>query len=121
MISLSDRLTPWEVIEKRLSAAADGDFCIAIYNPSSKGRPDYLKRACEILLRKVCPERMCGYVRNIGREGTEYKICTLEQLKDEQVDMFTTVFIGNSQSHVVKGKLVTGRNYHINTHVQKEN
>ena len=54
-----------------------------------------LKRACEILLRKVCPERMCGYVRNIGREGTEYKICTLEQLKDEQVDMFTTVFIGN--------------------------
>ena len=102
-------------------AAADGDFCIAIYNPSSKGRPDYLKRACEILLRKVCPERMCGYVRNIGREGTEYKICTLEQLKDEQVDMFTTVFIGNSQSHVVKGKLVTGRNYHINTHMQKEN
>lgn len=53
VISLSDRLTPWEIIEKRLSAAADGDFCIAIYNPSSKGRPDYLKRACEILLRKV--------------------------------------------------------------------
>lgn len=121
VISLSDRLTPWEVIEKRLSAAADGDFCIAIYNPSSKGRPDYLKRACEILLRKADPERMCGYVRNIGREGTEYKICTLGQLKDEQVDMFTTVFIGNSQSHVVKGKLVTGRNYHINTHMQKEN
>lgn len=120
VISLSDRLTPWEIIEKRLSAAANGDFCIAIYNPSSKGRPDYLKRACEILLRKVCPERMCGYVRNIGREGTEYKICTLEQLKGEQVDMFTTVFIGNSQSHVVKGKLVTGRNYHINTHMQKE-
>ena len=68
-----------------------------------------------------CGERMCGYVRNIGREGTEYKICTLEQLKDEQVDMFTTVFIGNSQSHVVKGKLVTGRNYHINTQMQKEN
>ena len=120
-IRLNHRCTPWEVIEKRLLAAADGDFCIAIYNPSSKGRPDYLKRACEILLRKVQQDRMCGYVRNIGREGTAYKICTLEQLKDEQVDMFTTVFIGNSQSHVVKGKLVTGRNYHINTHMQKEN
>ena len=113
VISLSDRLTPWEVIEKRLLTAAEGDFCIAIYNPSSKGRPDYLKRACEILLRKVEPDRKCGYVRNIGREGTTYKICELGTLKDEQVDMFTTVFIGNSQSHVIKGKLVTGRDYHI--------
>ena len=113
VISLSDRLTPWSVIEKRLLAAADGDFCIAIYNPSSKGRPDYLKRACEILLKKVEPDRKCGYVRNIAREGTATKLCTLEQLKDEQVDMFTTVFIGNSQSRVIKGKLVTSRGYHL--------
>ena len=121
LISLSDLLTPWEKIEKRLLLASEADFVIVLYNPSSHKRHDYLKKACEILLRYKRGETVCGYVRNIGREGTEYKICTLEQLKDEQVDMFTTVFIGNSQSHVVKGKLVTGRNYHINTHVQKEN
>ena len=113
VISLSDRLTPWEVIEKRLTAAAQGDFCMAIYNPSSKGRPDYLKRACEILLRTLKPDQPCGWARNIAREGTQTKICTLEELKEEQVDMFTTVFIGNSQSNVIDGKLVTGRGYRI--------
>ena len=113
VISLSDRLTPWEVIEKRLAAAAQGDFCIAIYNPSSKGRPDHLKRACEILLRDLRPDQPCGYVRNIAREGTQIKLCTLKELKDERVDMFTTVFIGNSQSRIIEGKLVTGRGYRI--------
>ena len=113
VISLSDRLTPWEVIEKRLMAAAQGDFCMAIYNPSSKGRPDYLKRACEILLRTLKPGQPCGWTRNIAREGTQTKICTLEELKEEQVDMFTTVFIGNSQSRIIDGKLVTGRGYRI--------
>ena len=113
VISLSDLLTPWEIIEKRLIKAAEGDFCIAIYNPSSNGRPDYLKKACEILLRILPPERSCGYVRNIGRDGTEKKVCTLSELKDEQVDMFVTVFIGNSKTMIQNDMLVTPRGYDI--------
>lgn len=69
VISLSDRLTPWETIENRLRCAAEGNFAIAIYNPASHGRPDHLKRACDILLRVLPEERLCGIVRNIGREG----------------------------------------------------
>lgn len=113
LISLSDALTPWEVIEKRLLAAAEGDFCIALYNPSSRKRPDYLKRACEILLRKLPPTRICGYVKAIGREGTEEKVCTLDALADERVDMFTTVFIGNSTTIARNGKMITPRGYQI--------
>ena len=111
VISLSDLLTPWEKIEKRLKAAAEGDFAIALYNPSSHKRKDYLKRACEILLSIKDKETRCGYVKNIGREGLSVKYCTLEELKDEEVDMFTTVFIGNSQSRMIGGKLVTPRGY----------
>lgn len=113
VISLSDLLTPWELIEKRLIKAAEGDFCIAIYNPSSKKRSDYLKRACEIL-RTVLPEdTSCGYVRNIGRDGEEKKTCTLNQLADENVDMFVTVFIGNSKTKITGDMLVTPRGYDI--------
>jgi precorrin-3B C17-methyltransferase len=111
VISLSDLLTPWERIEKRLKAAADGDFCIALYNPSSHKRADYLKKACEILMGKISPDTACGYVKNIGREGTVSKVCTLAELADEQVDMFTTVFIGNSMTRVVNGRLITPRGY----------
>ena len=111
IISLSDLLTPWERIEKRLRAAAEGDFCIAIYNPSSHKRVDYLKKACEILMEKISPDTACGYVRNIGREGTVSKVCTLAELSDEQVDMFTTVFIGNSMTRTVNGRLITPRGY----------
>ena len=113
VISLSDLLTPWEVIEKRLTKAAEGDFCIAIYNPSSRNRSGYLKKACEILLKIKSPETSCGYVRNIGREGTERKVCTLAQLADEEVDMFVTVFIGNSKTVISKELLVTPRGYEI--------
>ncbi len=113
VISLSDLLTPWEVIEKRLIKAAEGDFCMAIYNPSSKKRSDYLKRACEILLTALSPDTSCGYVRNIGREGVEKKLCTLSELSDENVDMFTTVFIGNSKTKITDGMLVTPRGYDI--------
>lgn len=112
-ISLSDLLTPWEVIEKRLLAAAEGDFVITIYNPSSHKRQDYLKRACEILMRKLPKDRVCGYVKNIGREGMERKVLTLRELLEEQVDMFTTVFVGNSQTQVIDGKMVTPRGYEI--------
>ncbi len=113
VISLSDLLTPWELIGKRLRAAAEGDFAIAIYNPSSRKRHDYLMKACDILLESVEPERACGYVRSIGREGEEYHTCTLKELRDTQVDMFTTVFIGNSQSRIIDGKLVTPRGYKL--------
>lgn len=112
-ISLSDLLTPWEVIEKRLLAAAEGDFVIAVYNPSSHKRPDYLKRACEILMQKLPKDRVCGYVKNIGREGTEKKVLTLQELSGEQADMFTTVFVGNPQTQVIDGKMVTPRGYQI--------
>lgn len=114
VISLSDLLTPWGVIEKRLKAAADGDFCIAIYNPSSRKRSDYLQKACDILMDSgVEEQRACGYVRNIGREGTNTFTCTISQLRDEKVDMFTTVFIGNSQSRITNGKLITKRGYNL--------
>lgn len=113
VISLSDLLTPWEKIEKRLLAAAGGDFAIAIYNPSSHKRKDYLKKACDILLRVIEEERPCGYVENIGREETKAVTCTLRELRDTQVNMFTTVFIGNSDTELIHGKLVTKRGYHI--------
>lgn len=113
VISLSDLLTPWELIEKRLRAAAEGDFAIAIYNPSSKKRRDYLRKACGILLETIEAERPCGYVRSIGRDGEEYRICTLAELRDAEADMFTTVFIGNSQSRITGGRLITPRGYRL--------
>lgn len=112
-ISLSDLLTPWEVIEKRLRMASAGDFVITLYNPSSHKREDYLKRACEILLENLSGDTACGYVKNIGRDGEEAWIGTLLELKDEKVDMFTTCFIGNSQTFIKDGKLITPRGYKI--------
>lgn len=114
VISLSDLLTPWELIEKRLIAAAEGDFAMAIYNPSSHKRADYLARACRILMEHgVEPERACGYVENIGRKGCHSVTCTMSELAEAKVNMFTTVFIGNSQSEIVENKLVTKRGYRI--------
>lgn len=113
LISLSDLMTPWEVIEKRLEAAAMGDFAIALYNPSSHKRADYLMKACDILLRKQSPDTLCGYVKNIGREGTETHICKLSELRGARVDMFTTVFIGNSRTYEQNGRLITPRGYKI--------
>lgn len=111
VISLSDLMTPWELIEKRLRAAAEGDFCMAIYNPSSNHRKDYLEKACDVLLEKVEGTRPCGFVENIGREGTTYTITTLAELRNTPVNMFTTVFIGNSRTKVIGGKLATPRGY----------
>lgn len=112
VISLSDLLTPIELIHKRIRMAAMGDFCIAIYNPSSTKRADYLKTVCEILLETIESDRPCGYVENIGRENEQYTICTLGELKDKNVNMFTTVFVGNSMTKVIGNKLVTPRGYH---------
>lgn len=113
VISLSDLLTPWEKIEKRLNAAAEGDFVIVLYNPSSHKRKDYLMRACDILLRSIDEERICGYVENIGRDGTKVEICTLKELREREVNMFTTVFIGSSGTEIINGKLITKRGYQI--------
>ena len=111
-ISLSDLLTPWEKIEQRLSAAAQADFVISLYNPSSHKRPDYLQRACDILLAAgKSPQTICGTVRNIGREGEEANVMTLAELRDTPVDMFTCVFIGNSQTKEIDGLMVTPRGY----------
>lgn len=111
VISLSDLLTPWEKIEARLLAAASADFAVAIYNPSSKKRADYLKRACELLLRYKKEDTVCGIVSQIGREGQQFQVMTLKELRDTQVDMFTTVFIGNAQTQEIGGHMVTPRGY----------
>ncbi len=114
LISLSDLLTPWEKIEKRLDCASQADFCIAIYNPRSHKRQDYLKKACEIMLKNQSGDIPCGIVHNIGREGESYELTTLKELGDnENVDMFSTVIIGNSQSKVINGRIVTPRGYHL--------
>lgn len=113
VISLSDLLTPWPLIEKRLECAAMGDFCVAIYNPSSKKRSDYLQKACDIMMQHKSPETVCGYVQNIGREGESFKVMTLKELRDAKVDMFTTVFVGNAQTKMVGGRMVTPRGYRL--------
>lgn len=111
VISLSDRLTDWQLILRRLEAAAGADLSIVLYNPASKGRPEHLKRAVETL-RKILPEeRVCAVVRNIGREGEHARVLTLKELEQADVDMFCTVFIGNSQTRVIEGKMVTPRGY----------
>ena len=111
LISLSDLLTPWEKIESRLLHAAEADFVICLYNPSSRKRHDYLQKACDLMLRYKAEDTVCGLVGNIGREGEHSQILTLKELRDTQVDMFTTVFIGNSQTRNLNGKMVTPRGY----------
>ena len=111
VVSLSDLLTPWDVIEKRLRGAADGDFVIALYNPGSKKRRGHLKKACDIVMERRGAETPCGIVHNIGRDGEHVDIMTLGELRDVQADMFMTVFIGNSKTRVIGGRLVTPRGY----------
>ncbi len=111
VISLSDLLTPWEKIRLRIRCAAEGDFVICLYNPMSHRRTDYLRIACEIILEYRDPETPVGLAKNIGREGETSEIMTLSQLKDTTADMFTTVFIGNSQTRVIGGRMVTPRGY----------
>ncbi len=111
VISLSDLLTPWETISRRLACAAAGDFAICLYNPSSRRRQDHLRRACDILLETRRGDTVCGWVRSIGREGQEHRLLTLAQLREETVDMFTTVFIGASTTRQAAGRMVTPRGY----------
>lgn len=111
VISLSDLLTPWEKIEKRLECASAADFAICLYNPSSKKRHDYLMRACDIMLKHKNGDTVCAVAKNIGRDGEEYAIMSLAELRNYSADMFTTVFIGNSMTKNIGGKMVTPRGY----------
>ena len=112
VISLSDLLTPSETIEKRLRCAAEGDFCIVVYNPSSHKRKDHVRRACEIVMGYRSPETVCGIARNIGREGESFDIISLKELAESETDMFSTLFIGNSSTGRIGDRMVTPRGYH---------
>ena len=112
IISLSDLMTPWEVIERRIKAAAVGDFVTAIYNPKSHGRYWQLYRLVELFLKERSAETPVGYVHQAGREEQTVKITTLGAFDPEDVDMFTVVLIGNSQTYISDGKMITPRGYY---------
>ncbi|MCL2028914.1 MAG: precorrin-3B C(17)-methyltransferase [Deltaproteobacteria bacterium] len=111
LISLSDRLTPWELIEKRLDLAAQGDFVIALYNPKSRGRNWQLGRALEILARRLGPRTPAGLVSRAGRAGQLTLVTTLDELGAAQVDMQTLIIIGSSRTFIYQGYLITPRGY----------
>lgn len=113
VLSLSDLLTPWEVIRRRLELAAQGDFVLCLYNPSSRRRRDHLRRACDIVLAHRGPETVCGWVRNAGRAQEEHQVLTLGELREAQVDMFTTVFIGSAATRRIGDRMVTPRGYEL--------
>ena len=112
IISLSDLMTPWAVIERRITAAAVGDFVTAVYNPKSHGRYWQLYRLVELFLQHRSPDTPVGYVRQAGREEQVVKVCTLSTFDPEDVDMFTVVIIGNSQSYIANDKFITPRGYY---------
>ncbi|MCA1716577.1 MAG: precorrin-3B C(17)-methyltransferase, partial [Actinobacteria bacterium] len=110
-VSLSDLLTPWEVIENRVRAAAIGDFVVSLYNPRSKGRDWQLGKVREILLEHRSPDTPVGVVKNAYREGQEVVFTDLASLRPEDVDMLTVVVVGNSRTRLVAGRMVTPRGY----------
>lgn len=112
-ISLSDLLTPYDKIMKRVSAAAEADFIVCLYNPRSKGRVGHLREAADRIMAVQGPEVPVGLVKDAGRDGQTTKICTLGTLDEDFVDMTTVVVIGNSQTKVIAGKMVTPRGYHV--------
>lgn len=111
-ISLSDLMTPWDVIERRIKAAAVGDFVTAIYNPKSNGRYWQLYRLVELFLQQRSCDTPVGYVRQAGRDEQEIKVTTLADFNPEDVDMFTVILIGNSQSYISDGHIITPRGYY---------
>ena len=113
VISLSDLLTPWEKIERRLEAAASADFSIVLYNPKSEGRIEPLIKAYEIMAKHMRPDTPVGIVRQAGRQGEEVTVTTLKELLNAEIDMVTTIIVGNSATKVVKGKMVTARGYDL--------
>ena len=111
VISLSDLLTPWPEIERRLGGAAAAGFVLCLYNPGSGGRGGHLRRACDIVLQHRDGDAVCGLVRNAGRQGERTELTTLAQLRETAADMFTTVFIGNEATLNIDGKMITRRGY----------
>jgi precorrin-3B C17-methyltransferase len=111
VISLSDLLTPWQTIVRRLEAATAADFVIVIYNPRSRGRSEHLEQARQIMLQHKSADTVAGTVRNCGRRGQEHSVTTLGALAVDDVDMFTTVVVGNSRTTVLHGRMVTPRGY----------
>lgn len=114
VISLSDLMTPWAIIERRIKAAVDADFVTAVYNPKSTGRYWELYRLKELFLQGRSPETPVGYVRQAGRDQEEVRVTTLRDFDSEDVDMFTVVIIGNSQSYQWKKRIITPRGYYRN-------
>lgn len=112
-ISLSDLLTPWEIILKRVEKSAEADFVIQIYNPRSKGRPDHLEKVVNIISKYRKPQTPVGIVKNSGRAGNEITITTLDNIDYEKVDMLTVIIIGNSNTYIENGKIITPRGYEI--------
>jgi precorrin-3B C17-methyltransferase len=113
VISLSDLLTPWEKIERRLEAASAADFSIVLYNPKSEGRIEPLVKAYEIMLKHINPNTPVGIVRQAGRAGENATITTLKDLLNCDIDMVTTIVVGNSATKIVNGKMVTARGYNL--------
>ena len=113
VVSLSDLMTPIDLIYKRVECAAMGDFVICLYNPKSKKRVDYLTKTADIILLYRSEETPVGIVRNAHRENQSHEVITLKELKNADVDMFSTVIIGNSQTYVSNGKIITPRGYKL--------
>lgn len=113
VISLSDCLTPWTKIEERLEMAAKGDFVICLYNPKSRSRSNYINIARDIMLKYKAKDTPAGIVKNAGRTGETVTVTTLEQLLEYEIDMFTTIIVGNSNTYVVNGKIITPRGYEL--------
>ena len=112
-ISLSNLLTDWELIKKRIALASEGDFVISLYNPKSNGRPELINEAASIMLQYKNKNTPAAIVRNTGRSGENYDITTLEKMLDFEINMFTTVIIGNSKTFVKNGKMITPRGYKV--------
>ena len=111
-VSLSDLLTPWEAIARRVEAAAGADFVLAVYNPRSRRRTGHLAEALEIIARHRRPHTPVGVVKNARREGQQVRVTTLAGLDVDQVDMLTTLVVGNSATRVTAGRMLTPRGYH---------
>ncbi|WP_295724327.1 precorrin-3B C(17)-methyltransferase [uncultured Leptotrichia sp.] len=110
-ISLSNLLTDWELIKRRLELAAQGDFIVSLYNPKSRGRTTQIAEAQQIMLKYKSKDTPVAIVRNAGRENEEYEITTLENMLDFEINMLTIVLIGNSNTYVKNGKMITPRGY----------
>lgn len=111
VISLSDLLTPWDLIAQRIRHAAQADFVVCLYNPGSHKRTDYLQKACTILLESRGKDTPCGIAASIGRQDEACTVLSLGALAQHATNMFETVFIGNSKTKIINGKLVTPRGY----------